>query len=95
MFTDAIEEALSTQRHLDRIEASVVVAYGSEETPEFQRQSREFAAAMKAAGKPVQLLVGEALNHFEVQETFGNPYGLAGRALLAQMGLRLAGKGRS
>lgn len=91
MFTDAMEEALSTQRHIAAIQAPVVVIVGSEETPEFQRQSREFAAAMKAAGKPVELLVGEALNHFEVQETFGNPYGVAGRALLRQLGLRLVG----
>lgn len=87
MFTDEMVEALSTQRQVEKIEASVVVAHGTEETPEFQRQTRDFAAALEAAGKPVQLLVGEALNHFEMQETFGNPYGLAGRAVLAQMKL--------
>ena len=42
---------------------------------------------MKAAGKPVGLLVGEAYNHFEMLETLGNPYGLLGRAVLGQMGL--------
>jgi len=89
MFTDEMEEALSTQRHLEKIQAPVVVAYGTEETPEFQRQACDFAAAMEAAGKPVELQVGEGLNHFEMQETFGNPYGLAGRALLAQMKLTL------
>lgn len=88
MFTDAMVDALSTQRHLEKIQCPVVVAYGTEETPEFQRQARDFAAAMEAAGKTVELLVGEALNHFEMQETFGNPYGLAGRAILAQMQLR-------
>ena len=30
---------------------------------------REFAAAVKAAGKPVQLIVGEGYNHFEIIET--------------------------
>ena len=44
-----------------RINCPVVLAYGTYETPEFQRQSRDFAAAMKAAGKPVTLLVGEGL----------------------------------
>jgi arylformamidase len=63
----------------------LVVAYGTNETPEFQRQSRDFAAAVKAAGKPVQLLVGDSCNHFEMMETLGNPYGLAGRAALAQL----------
>src|SRR5262249_50093355 len=86
-FTDEIEHALSTQRHLDRLNPPVVLAYGTFETPEFQRQSRDFAAALKAAGKPVQLLVGEGYNHFELPETLANPYGLLGRAALAQMNL--------
>jgi arylformamidase len=86
-FTDEIEEALSSQRHLDRLNAPIVVAYGSQETPEFQRQNREFAAAVKAAGKPVELIVGEGFNHFEMQETIGNPYGIGGRAALKMMGL--------
>jgi arylformamidase len=86
-FTDEIEQALSSQRHLDTLHAPVIVAYGTLETPEFQRQSRDFAAAVKAAGKPVQLLVGEGYNHFEIPETLANPYGLLGRAVLAQMNL--------
>ena len=86
-FTDEVEQALSPQRHLDKLSAPVIVAYGTLETPEFQRQSREFAAALKAAGKPVQLLVGEGYNHFEIPETLANPYGLLGRAVLAQMNL--------
>jgi arylformamidase len=86
-FDDAMEEALSTQRHLDRISTPIVIAHGTLETPEFQRQSRDFAAALKAAGKPVQFIIGEGLNHFEMAETLGNPFGLAGRAALEQMGL--------
>ena len=50
--------------------------HGTCETPEFQRQSRDFAAAVKAAGKPVELIVGEGYNHFELLETLANPYGL-------------------
>ncbi|MBV8836616.1 MAG: alpha/beta hydrolase [Alphaproteobacteria bacterium] len=86
-FTDAMEDALSSQRHLARINCPVTVAYGTYETPEFQRQNRDFAAALKAAGKPVELLVGEGYNHFEMCETLANPYGIAGRAALAQMKL--------
>jgi arylformamidase len=86
-FTDEMEEALSTQRHLDRINCPVVLAHGTYETPEFQRQTREFAAALKAAGKTVTLLVGEGYNHFEIPETMANPYGLLGRAVLELMGL--------
>ena len=86
-FTDEMEQALSSQRHLDKLNTLVIVAYGSLETPEFQRQSRDFAAAVKAAGKPVQLLVAEGYNHFEIPETLANPYGLLGRAVLGQMKL--------
>jgi len=86
-FTDEMEQALSPQRHLDKLNAPVIVAYGTLETPEFQRQSRDFAAAVKAAGKPVQLLVAEGYNHFEIIETLANPHGLLGRAVLEQMSL--------
>jgi arylformamidase len=86
-FTDEVEHALSPQRHLDRLNCPVIVAYGTLETPEFQRQSRDFAAAVKAAGKPVQLLVGEGYNHFELPDTLANPYGPLGRAVLEQMRL--------
>jgi arylformamidase len=88
-FTDEMEDALSAQRHLDQLHVPLVLAYGTNETPEFQRQSRDFAAAVKAAGKPVQLLVGENYNHFEMRETLANPFGLAGRAALEQMKLSL------
>ena len=37
-FTDEIEQALSSQRHLNNLNAPVIVAYGTLETPEFQRQ---------------------------------------------------------
>jgi arylformamidase len=86
-FTDEMEQALSPQRHLDKLNTPVIVAYGTLETPEFQRQSRDFAAAVRAAGKPVQLLVGDGYNHFEMYETLANPYGLLGRAVLEQMTL--------
>ena len=88
-FTDEIEQALSSQRHLDKLNAPIVVAYGTQETPEFQRQGRDFAAAVKAAGKPVELIVGAGFNHFEMQETLGNPYGIAGRAALKLMNLAI------
>ncbi|HEY7248459.1 MAG TPA: alpha/beta hydrolase [Xanthobacteraceae bacterium] len=86
-FTDEMEEALSAQRHIDRLHTPLILAHGTYETPEFQRQTREFHAAVKAAGKPAELIVGEGYNHFEMLETLGNPYGLLGRAVFAQMGL--------
>ena len=84
-FTDEMEHELSAMRHLDKLNTPLILTYGTYETPEFQRQSRDFAAAVKAAGKPVELLVGEGYNHFEMLETLANPYGLLGRAVLTQM----------
>ena len=86
-FTDQMEQALSAQRHIDKLHTPLILAHGTYETPEFQRQTREFYAAVKAAGKPVELAVGEGYNHFEMLETLGNPYGLLGRAVFAQMRL--------
>jgi len=86
-FTDSIEDALSPQRHLSRIGAPIVLAYGTLETPEFQRQARDFAAALRQAGKTVELIAAEGYNHFELTETLGNPYGPLGHAVLEQMGL--------
>jgi len=86
-FTDAMEDELSAQRHLERIRTPLILTYGTLETPEFQRQSRDFAAALTAARKPVRLLVGKGYNHFETQESLANPYGFMGRAALEMMNL--------
>ena len=86
-FTDAMEESMSSQRHLEKLRAPVIVTYGTNETPEFQRQNRDFAAAVKAAGKPVELIEAPNYGHFERCETLGNPYGPNGRAALKLMKL--------
>jgi arylformamidase len=86
-FTDDMVQMLSGERYLDGLHTPLVLGYGTAETPEFQRQSRDFAAAVKAASKPVELIEGAAYNHFELLETLANPYGLMGRAMLEQMKL--------
>jgi arylformamidase len=86
-FTDEIEAALSTQRHLDRLATPLTVLHGTLETPEFQRQTRDFAAAVRAAGKPIELVVADGYNHFEMNETLANPFGPFGRAALDRMKL--------
>ena len=86
-FTDTTVEAMSSSRHIDRIVASVTVAYGSLETPDFQRQSRDFAAALRASGKSLELIEGKNYTHAAMAELFGHPYGPAGRAALAMMKL--------
>lgn len=46
-------------RHIGNIRTPLIVSYGTDETPEFQHQARDFAAAVKTAGKPVELLVAD------------------------------------
>jgi arylformamidase len=84
-FTDEMEHALSPIRHLDQMHAPLVVMYGTYETPEFQRQSRDFTKAVADAGKAVELIVAENFNHFEIMETLANPFGVYGRAVLEQI----------
>jgi arylformamidase len=86
-FTDTVTEALSPRRHLERLAAPLIIAHGTADTPEFQRQSREFADAVKAAGKLAAFIVLDGCNHFEAWESLGNPYGLLGGAVLRQMKL--------
>ena len=86
-FTDAMVEALSPIRHLDRLGAPVIVSFGTYETPEFIRQAKEFAAAVRDAGKLRELVVAENYSHLDLPETLCNPYGLLGDAVLKMMGL--------
>jgi arylformamidase len=83
-------QAMSSQRHIDKLVTPLAIAYGSLETPEFQRQSRDFAAAVRAAGKSVEVI--EALNytHAAMCESLGHPYGPCGRAALGMMKLASA-----
>ncbi len=84
-FTDEMVEKLSPQRHLDRLKTPLMIVCGSLETPEFQRQSREFAQAVKDQGLHVEYHLAQCYNHFEIYETLANPYDVLGRAVLRQM----------
>ena len=86
-FTDETEQAMSSQRQIDRLRAPLIVTYGTNDTPEFQRQARDFAAAVKAAGKPIELIQAANFGHQEMLESLANPYGPNGRAALALMKL--------
>ena len=86
-FDDEMEQSLSSIRHIELLRAPITVTCGTAETPEFQRQSRDFVAAVKAAGKPAELLEAPDFNHFEMGESLGNPYGPNGLAALKLMKL--------
>ena len=51
----------------------LVVAFGEDELPELQRQSREFFNLRQAAGKPGELLALAGLNHFTILAALANP----------------------
>jgi arylformamidase len=86
-FADDMEQSLSSIRHIDMLHAPITVTCGTYETTAFQRQSRDFAAALKDAGKPVELIEAPDFNHFEMCESLGNPYGPNGLAALKLMKL--------
>ena len=82
---------LSPILHIQHIRFPVVLSHGTKETPEFQQHTKDFAAALEAAGKDVKLIVAQGYNHFEHNETFANPFGPLGRASLELMGLQPGG----
>ena len=69
---------------------SLAVTYGTFETPEFQRQGRDFAAALKQAGHKVTAIELAHYAHLEAEEALGNPYVANGRAAIDMMGLARA-----
>jgi len=81
-FTDEVEQFLSPMRYLDKLTMPIIVAHGTYETPEFKRQTIEFAEALRQRGVLQESIIAENCNHFEILETLANPYGLLGQAAL-------------
>ena len=79
--------ALSPQRRPDRVRCPVTIAYGDEDGPGFQQQSRDFATALKDAGQKVEFAVAPGLNHFDILDTMGKPDGFLARMALKQIGV--------
>lgn len=67
--------ALSPLANLPASSPSLMIAYGTGELPELQRQSREYAAARAAAGLPGGLAALEGHNHFSILDELANPDG--------------------
>lgn len=83
----AEEDEMSAIRHLDHVRCPILVAHGDKESPEFRRQGREFAAALKARGLPSQEIVLAGCNHFEGIRTMMEPRSPLAQGVLAQIGL--------
>jgi len=78
---------LSPLVNLDAFNMPVIVAVGTHESPEFQRQARDFVNALVAKEKDVNFLEASEYNHFEIIETLAEESGILGRAALEQMQL--------
>jgi arylformamidase len=81
-------QALSPGLHAHRIRCPVIVAYADNDTDEFQRQSREFAAALDKAGRLAGVMRLPGVNHFELMECFRDAAHPLVRAILEQTGVR-------
>jgi acetyl esterase/lipase len=76
------EEAARTSPllHLPEKSAPVVLAYGTAELPELQRQSVAYHEARRAAGLASELLPLAGLNHFSIMDELEAPTGALSRA---------------
>lgn len=78
------EEAAKTSPllHLPTKSAPVVLAYGTAELPELQRQSVAYHEARRAAGLPSELLPLTGLDHFSIMDELEKSDGALVRAAL-------------
>jgi arylformamidase len=81
-FTDQIEQDFSPLRHVSRIPCPITLAYGTSDSPEFQRMAQEFALALRGVGKLTDLIVAEQMDHFETFECLADPLTPIGKAAL-------------
>jgi arylformamidase len=84
---ERLEAELSPIRHVERLACPVFLAWAERDAAEFQRQSREFAAALEKAGRLAGTHVAPGQNHFEVIEQLGVADSALARAALGAMGL--------
>ena len=77
----------SPAHHLPSRGAPLIVAVGGDESAEFLRQSRDFAAAWSAKGHACELLEIAGEHHFEIVEALADAEAPLSRALLRQMGV--------
>lgn len=76
--------------HAERTPCPVALGYAEHDTDEFQRQTREFAAALDKAGKLTRLQRFAGVNHFELMECFADPAHPLVQLVLDGMRLRKA-----
>ena len=78
LLSDSERDVLSPAIHIDSIGCPVLVAYGTKETPEFQRQASAFAASLRR--KTFEFVPVRDANHFEALLDLANPQSRLARA---------------
>jgi arylformamidase len=77
---------LSPGLHAAKMPCPVLMAYAENDTDEFQRQNRAFAAELEKIGRLTRLIKCAGQNHFELMERFTDPDHELVRAIRQQMG---------
>jgi arylformamidase len=77
----------SPLHHLPPPGTPLILALGQEESEEYHRQTRDFAAACAQAGSPCEVLALPGLHHFSVVEELGRAASPLTAAMLRLMGL--------
>jgi acetyl esterase/lipase len=80
--TELEVEALSPIRHLPKTAKPMTVAYGANELPELQRQSRDYAKARNDAGLATDVLALPGHDHFSILDELQKPNGKLTEALV-------------
>jgi arylformamidase len=84
---DAGVQMLSPARHAAALRGPVLVAVGSQESPQFLWQSQYWQTTLAQAGVGSSGLLLPGQNHFELLESLGHDRGLLVRLQLRRMGL--------
>lgn len=74
--------SLSPIRHIAAGDKRYAIAVGGDELSELQKQSSDYADALKAAGHPVDFTMPPGRNHFTVMEELADPDGALTRMLV-------------
>ncbi|MGP6175345.1 alpha/beta hydrolase [Corynebacterium sp. A21] len=74
---------LSAIHYIERVSCPVVVAYGTKESPEFIRQSEDYARALRGHSRLSDLFALSDVTHFEVPNILLDPTADLTRSVLA------------
>jgi arylformamidase len=84
-------DAATAQRlsplHMKPRTKKIWLTVGGNETDEFLRQQKEFAAAWKKAGADVTIVDAPGLHHFDILDKFIDPKHKIGKAAMAMLGV--------